>query len=378
MICLTPCSTAPSTASFDGVSLAGGNYGKLSHTMVTKYISPITKIHSTFAEAKDFFEKFGGVSIFDNKESLGIHVLVQGKRNLIAGEPGVGKSLLLHKMQEHLQGVGLSAPLINLRDNDAVQQIDVCLSAEMDPPKALLLDALDEIKSSLFPTVLQKIEEISGKYPDLSLYISGRWVFVSRYANSFPEFRFITIAPFTRPQIREYLVSSGRSEADVDALLNRVMSFSHQMLVIQIPRYLSYLGDYLKEKGVDAAAKVSRNDLFEYFIYKKLELEERKLNEDKRAITKRVLEKLALTMEAYQTNIITKDELMTFFDDLKSDLKLVAYVVAYLLRSKIALDTPYWRQKLIAYAADKNENGVLQRHALLALEELDVACIRFG
>jgi hypothetical protein len=74
---------------------------------------------------------------------------------------------------------------------------------------------------------------------------------------------------------------------------------------------------YLKERGIEAAAAVSRNDLFEYFIYKKLELEDRKLNADKRAITKRVLEKLALTMELYQTNFITKD-------DLRSDLKVAA------------------------------------------------------
>ena len=288
------------------------------------YIQPITKIHTTFAEAKEFFDKFGGVTIFEDEDRLEVDALIQGKRNLVVGEPGVGKSLLLQKMKEHLATQGVSAVLVSLRDNDALQQIDAFLEPQQEQPRALLLDALDEVKSSIFPTVLQKIEEISKKYPDFSLYISGRWVFVSRYANSFPEFRFISISPFTRGQIREYLVSAGRVERDVDALLNRVMSFSHRMLVIQIPRYLFYLDDYLKEKSVDAAAKVSRNELFEHFIYKKLELEEEKLNQDKRAITKRVLEKLALAMEIYQTNVITQDELMTFFDDLESDLKTAA------------------------------------------------------
>ncbi len=288
------------------------------------YISPITKVHSTFAEAKEFFDKFGAITFFDDEEKFDIETLIQGKRTLIVGEPGVGKTLLLGKMKDHLIIQGFSATVINLRDNDALQQIDTFFDTKKDLPSALLLDALDEVKSSTFPTVLQKIEEVSKKYPDVPLYISGRWVFVTRYANSFPEFRFVTISPFTRSQIRKYLISAGRAERDVDTLLNRVMSFSHLMLVIQIPRYLFYLNDYLKEKGVDAASKVSRNDLFEYFIYKKLELEEEKLNEDKRAITKRVLEKLGLTMEIYQTNVITQDELMTFFDDLKSDLKIAA------------------------------------------------------
>jgi hypothetical protein len=96
------------------------------------------------------------------------------------------------------------------------------------------------------------------------------------------------------------------------------------MLVIQIPRYLYYLENFLKQKGLDAASKVSRNELFDYFIYSKLEHEDKKLNSDKKAITKRVLEKIALTMEIYQTNTLSKDDLMTFFDELKSDLKMVA------------------------------------------------------
>ena len=515
------------------------------------YIQPITKVHSTFAEAKEFFDKFGGVTIFEDEDRLELDALVKGKRNLIVGEPGVGKTLLMQKIKERFDTQGVPATLISLRDNDALKQIDAFFGTAGTEPRALLLDALDEVKSSNFPAVLQKIEEISKTHPDMPLFISGRWVFVSRYANSFPEFRYISISPFTRAQIREYLISAGRAERDVDALLNRIMSFSHRMLVIQIPRYLFYLDDYLKVKGVDAASKVSRNELFEHFIYKKLQLEEEKLNEDKRAITKRVLEKLALAMEIYQTNVITQDELMTFFDDLKSDLKTAAlsnvgidvfyeysllkvsqenldkiefentefqeylaakeitrfadpnrtafafavdpnvkeiyptwfnaltflvdmqpnlleqfvefsglrsgkfkvldenffhflsrvdprnipaafrislfkdvieyhrrtrqwisgqitqampdfydpslepqlktwveaaesqkdafryvplgnicYVVAYLLRNKIALDKPYWREKLVAYAQDKDENGVLQRHALEALEDL--------
>jgi len=292
--------------------------------MPPNYITPVTKIYSTFAEVKEFFDKFGGITLFNDEKLLTIDTLAQGKRNLIVGEPGVGKTLLLQKIKEHLDKEGFVTALVNLRQPEAVQQIDEFLALKTDAPKALLLDALDEIKSSLFPTTLQKIEELSTKYPDLPVYLSGRWVFISRYANSFPEYRFITISPFTHTQVRNYLVTSGRAEKDVDALLNRIMSFSHRPLVIQIPRYLFYLDSFLKEKGWEAASQVSRNELFEHFIYLKLELEEKKLNEDKRAVTKRVLEKLALTMEIYQTNVITKDELMTFFDDLKSDLKLAA------------------------------------------------------
>ena len=298
------------------------------------YITPITKVFSTYTEAKEFFTEYGGVSLFDVENRLKIADLAQGKRNLIVGEPGIGKTFLLQQIKEWLDKEGATTNLISLRQTGAIELIDEFLDKRIDGQKVLLLDALDEVRSSLFPSVLQKIEEVSKKCPELSIYLSSRWVFISRHATSFPEYRFITISPFTRDQVRKYLIAAGRSGADVDALLNRVMSFSHRMLVIQVPRYLSYLDDFLKLKGVDAAAQVSRNELFEHFIYSKLELEDKKLITDKKAIIKRVLEKLAVTMEIYQSNTISKDELMTFFDDVKSDLKQVAL-------SQISLDVFY-------------------------------------
>lgn len=277
------------------------------------YITPITKIHSNFLEAKEFYEDRAGLMFFHDEQPLRVSDLAQGKRNIIVGEPGVGKSLLLQKIKEHLDDVGSANELITLRQNNASACIDEFLSSATNAPKVLLLDALDEVQSHLFPSVLQKIEEVSKEYPDLPIYLSARWIFISRYASSFSGYRFITISPFTTGQVREYLFAAGWAEAEVETLLNRVMSFNHRMLVVQIPRYLFYLDDFVKKKGVDAAEHVSRNELFEHFIYSKLELEDKKLNADKRAITKRLLEKLALTMEIYQSNTISKDRVDDLF-----------------------------------------------------------------
>lgn len=289
-----------------------------------KYIVPITKVYSTFDETKEFYDKFGGVTIFDDEERLEIADIAKGQHNLIVGEPGVGKSMLLGRIKKQLDEDGYATELINLRQLNCIDSINNFIETEAKQPKALLLDALDEVQSNLFPIVLQKIEEISTRHADISIFLSSRWVFINRHAKSFPDYRFITISPFTERQVREYLQMAKHSDHDIETLLNRIMPFSHRMLVIQIPRYLSYFEDFLKNRGISAAAEVSRNELFEYFIYSKLELEDNKLNTDKRTIIKRVLEKLALTMEIYQTNVLSKDELMTFFDELKSDLKLVA------------------------------------------------------
>jgi hypothetical protein len=292
----------------------------------TIYITPTTTVHSTYSEARDFIEKEGALPPFEDKKPLSIVALTQGKRNLVVGEPGIGKSLLLAQIKDHLEKGGVRAALIDLRESAAMKAADEFLAVNGQSSGALLLDALDEVKSSDFPEVLRRLVSISAEYPHVSLFLSSRWVFIGTYAASFSEYRFITISPFTQKQVHDYLVAAGQKEADIALLLTRIMSFGHKMLVIQIPRYLSFLAKYLKSEGVEAASRVSRNELFEYFIYASLTREGEKFGKDHRALIKRVLEKLALTMEIYQSNVITEDELMTFFDDLRSDLKSAALV----------------------------------------------------
>lgn len=292
--------------------------------MVENYITPTTRIHSTFTDAKKFIDEYGVLSWYEREEAPTVEALAQGKRNLVVGEPGVGKSLLLQTIQEHAERTGIRTRLVSLRASDAGAQIAEFVAGTTSHQKTLLLDALDEVKASDIPATIQSIEQVASANPEISIFLSSRWVFINRYAHRFPEYRVITISPFSNDQVRAYLLAAGRKESDVDTLLHRMMSFGHQMLVVQIPRYLSYLSEFLKERGVDAASKVSRNELFEHFIYSKLGLEGNKLTGHKRTMIKRVLEKLALTMEIYQTNVITEDELMTFFDEIESDLKRVA------------------------------------------------------
>jgi hypothetical protein len=289
------------------------------------YIEPTLHIHSTLAEAKEFLNTHGPYYWGDEKARVGMSDIAQGKRNLIIGEPGVGKTLLLSKLQEFLNAKGISNRLIDLKDADFISVISQYLSATGVADRAVLLDGLDEIKGSLFPSILETLEEVSRAAPDVAMYISSRSVFMNRYAASFSEYRVITVSPFTHEQVKEYLVAEGHGESEVDALLGRIMAVSHNMLVVQIPRYLTLLGKFLSKKQISSVAQLSRNELFEYFIYEKLDLEDKRRGVYSRAaITKRLLEKIALTMEIYQANTISKDELMTFLDELESDLKLAA------------------------------------------------------
>lgn len=60
--------------------------------VVKNYIEPVTKIHSSFAEAKEYYDR-GAIPLFEDEPILSIEALTQGTRNLVVGEPGVGKTL---------------------------------------------------------------------------------------------------------------------------------------------------------------------------------------------------------------------------------------------------------------------------------------------
>jgi len=298
------------------------------------YIQPTTKIYTSFRDAKDDFEKYGDTLLFDDKEIIGIEDLAQGGRNLIVGEPGVGKTELLKKIKEHHDSLGDETELINLRSNRVVEEISSFLKKNSKKKKIIILDALDEVRSSIFTEVLQKIDFISKNNPDINIYISSRWVFVNKYTSSFSTYNYIKIYPFSNKQVRDYLIENGHTEEEVNILLLKIMQFGHNRLVLQIPRYLCFLLKFIKDNSIDKASLISRNELFEYFIYSKLDIEDKNLNTDSKSVMKRILEKLALTMEIYQTNTITKDELMTFFDDIDSDLK-------YSILSNVTLEVFY-------------------------------------
>ena len=292
------------------------------------YIQPRTKVYASLEESKDDFDKYGdfAFSFFHDKAPLPFEEYAKFSRNLIVGEPGIGKTALLEKLQVYHDGLGHKTYFVKLGSVNPSQQIDECLAdtVEKGKQKVLLLDALDEARATNLPGLLPKIEAVSKEHPEIIIHLSARWIFINKYSTHFPGYRFIVILPFSQAQVRQHLLAIRKySEKEVDALLGRLMQFSHGQLVLQVPRYLLLLEKFIDEKSIAEVEDISRNELFEYFIYHELKIEDERLNTNSRAVIKRVLEKLALVMEIYQTNQISKDELMTFFDELDSDLKLV-------------------------------------------------------
>lgn len=197
-----------------------------------------------------------------------------------------------------------------------------CFELKNEKNVAVCLDALDEVKLEDFSRSVEKIKKFLAEYDKITAIISCRWHFFRKYKELFRDlaFRYARIFPFSTEQVESYLKDNAISQENIEKIFS-ALSFSGRDLVIQTPRYLEFLVSYIKDKSFENISEITKADLFEFFIYRKLEIEDRNLDTQKRDLIKRVLEKLALIMEIYHTNLLKKDELMTFFDDLQSDLK---------------------------------------------------------
>lgn len=299
------------------------------------YIQPAIKFYSSFDEALSiqqeliryiFFEE--GKWEFKDPYSF--------PRTFVVAEPGYGKTRLLQEIVERAKNEGKKAIFIepkkiteatakkfieNQSKNSCVPKSDG-FELRNDQDVVVCFDALDEVKREDFSRAVEKIKVFLEQYEKITAIISCRWHFFQRYKELFNglKFRYLRIFPFSKEQVHTYLNGSLIPQEDIERIMS-ILSFRGRDLVIQTPRYLELLVSYIQDKGIKNVGEITKAELFEFFIYKKLEMEDKNLNTQKHDLIKRVLEKLALIMEIYQTNLLKKDELMSFFDDLKSDLK---------------------------------------------------------
>jgi len=300
------------------------------------YIPPAIKFYSSFDEALSAEPQWDpnlslkeGIWEFKN--------LFAFPKTFIVAEPGYGKTRLLQEIVSKASNQGMKAICVESKKiseatikefifdqskkGSAVKSDTFKLKNEKDV--VICLDALDEVKLDDFSSTVEKIKTFLAEYGKITAIISCRWHFFRNFKELFNDlsFRYARIFSFSKEQVESYLKNNAISQKNIEKIFS-VLSFRGRDLVIQTPRYLELLVNYIRDNGIANILAITKASLFEFFIYKKLEIEDKKLNKQKRDLIKRVLEKLALIMEIYQANLIKKDELMSFFDDLKSDLKL--------------------------------------------------------
>lgn len=300
------------------------------------YIQPAIKFYSSFDEALAAEPKLDlYLSLKEGKWEF-INFFDFPKTFIVA-EPGYGKTRLLQEIvskasdqkikaicveSKKIADVTIEEFILDQSKKNSVIKSDI-FKLENKKEVVICLDALDEVKLDDFSSTVEKIKTFLAQYSKITAIISCRWHFFRKFKELFNDlgFRYARIFPFSKEQVESYLKNNTISQENIEKIFS-ALSFQGRDLVIQTPRYLELLVSYTRNSGTENISSLTKASLFEFFIYKKLEIEDKNLNTQKRDLIKSVLEKLALIMEIYQANLIKKDELMSFFDDLQSDLKL--------------------------------------------------------
>ncbi len=258
------------------------------------------------------------------------------KRYFVLGEPGVGKSRLLKAIQvkgreRKIAALVVDLPQINhTKISEIVSQF---IRKESLKDKivtkqgcTIYFDALDEVNSDKFEETLNSILRLGETKKDLRLVVACRSHYLKKILdlnNRSKHFSFIIIKPFSDLQINNYLQQNIKNVSGTKLnSLFKLTTYNRNSNVIRIARYLEVVISLAHKTDFFSGLKhLKRTDLFEMFIYKKLE--EKSIKQSRAEITKRVTEKLALIMEIFQVNSISRDELLTFLDEADSNINLI-------------------------------------------------------
>lgn len=312
-----------------------------------EYIQPDLKSHKSLVDLlEDETSTNPFLSSFSAKSSMK-DIIEEPKNILLVGEPGYGKTRFLKELILRGEKSGIFIDLKQIGRQKIGQYIQSQNFSEIKDNKNKLFkelkafktidfnsikfegsifcfDALDEVRHEDFSLVVQNLKEFIESNEKSNIIISCRKNYLEKWKHLFSEFSmgYFEVLPLNHSKVESFLHSFGMQTSYIKQLIHK-MSFEGRQGILKTPRYLEMVGDIVREGGINRLKDMNRCDLFEAFIYKKFDLENEKTDDIKnREITKKVLEKLALVMEIYQTNKITKDELMEFFDDIESNLSI--------------------------------------------------------
>lgn len=309
---------------------------------MSTFIPPNISKVSSFSELEKYEKSLNPLFINDRFRIDFIDVFMLHKAIVLA-EPGLGKTRLLQEIVLQAKAHNRKAIFISLKksgknilecieenvqkyeNNDQIKK-DIFTSEafqiENSANITVCLDALDEVPISNVFTIVEGIREFNKKYPDVSMIVSCRRNYYNQYASILKDqsFAFIMLGLFSKEQVEQFLKNKGVGQQKINELRTK-LKFENRDLILQVPRYLCMLPEIITK--LSHTNIIKKNDLFREFTYFKINTENEKKDRElsqKIALIMRVLEKIALIMEIHQSNILNKEDLITLFDDVKSNL----------------------------------------------------------
>lgn len=278
----------------------------------------------------DLLENNSHHSLF-NENNLSINDVLKENFVCIVGEPGIGKSRLLDEIKKKMVIEPFFCKATEFTDLSAPKENEYCI-----------IDALDEVEGYLFYNVLQSIKHYKKENPKVKVLFTCRKHYVASYAQHFADCNHLTFIEICRLDKKHVMnVIIGNSNCS-EATLENINKSPKLKELITIPRYLTFLLEYIEQKG----ECLNIGELFEYMIVCSIKaaIEAHKgiqNTESIRILLQRLLEKMAFVMEISRRDQISKDELYTMLDGIKGNMTqmFIANFDLLYFESRILKDT---------------------------------------
>ncbi|ATB70429.1 hypothetical protein SJPD1_2333 [Sulfurospirillum diekertiae] len=310
------------------------------------YIAPTLSLYKTL---DDLFNLEPEMMFVRDVKHPTFAELFEEKYLLFVGEPGFGKTRLFKelvlKAHEH-QKKAFYLDAKKIIDSDIAKNILTCKEidpniseqdllkqskfsntddASLDENTLICIDALDELPFEKLYTFMEMIETFMQQNSLAKLFVSCRTHHLKKmdFDVASLAFKFIEIDKFYGKQIKDYMESFDAQKA---SFIFSEIQKNGLFEILQTPRYLYYFCELTKDMKIEEIIKLSRIELFNHFIYRKLDKErDVKTPQSQYDVIKRVLEKIAFIMKIYQVSQISKDELMTIFDSVESNFSQIIF-----------------------------------------------------
>lgn len=245
------------------------------------------------------------------------------KRIVLLGDAGTGKTtslrLLVQRLKDdHYPFYPIYIEMKWFTDSRGIEGMLPINLQEIGISKVLLiLDGLDEVHPTQFHLAINQIHILTNQNEHLNVIVSCRRNFYEiapSFAPNLPNFIVYQLNNLSIPDALQYL-STQINNTNTGYLAKRLQSDGY-VAIITNPFYLNLIVKYFNR---NRTTKISKAKLIDEFIHERMILDKNHHNNtnyrSKSVVIKRVLSKVALSMEILSENLISEEDLLQIINE---------------------------------------------------------------
>lgn len=257
------------------------------------------------------FEKYRLVDVVSGRTEC------KGNKYILYSDAQTGKTTELLQLGWELQEEKQLIPIMfKVRGCQDIKQELPALSKEIEKGLVVIIDALDEkFEGDARFLLYNEVEAYAEEHPHLNIVMACRANYSGEY--TFKNFKGLALNDLSWQDSVEILTREGVGHITEEIERKRLYEF------VRTPFYLIALVDYYKKKK---CLPENKGELYEFFIDRRMVQEDElslKQNTEMTSRGKMLLGKMAVAIQLMGTNSITKDELLTLYDNNYEDYNRV-------------------------------------------------------